>query len=233
MRNAPNVHGQENPLLMRDRCIALAASCLERKRRLEEERYRSVPRSTGAVGRPKFSVSKEQIEFLRTYTFKWVDIADLLGISISTLNRRRVELGVSDEGAFSAITDAELDSAVRQIAVQQPFSGVRIVRGILDSQRIHVPRERVRASLHRVDPANVQLRQRNTIRRRVYNVAGPNSLWHIDGNHKLIRWRIVVHGGIDGFSRLCFFMRASPNNLAATVAHEFLGATAEFGWPHE
>jgi len=24
------------------------------------------------------------------------------------------------------------------------------------------------------------------------------SLWHIDSNHKLILWKIVVHGGIDG-----------------------------------
>ena len=24
---------------------------------------------------------------------------------------------------------------------------------------------------------------------------------HLDGNHKLISWRIVIHGGIDGFSR--------------------------------
>ena len=27
----------------------------------------------------------------------------------------------------------------------------------------------------------------------------PNSLWHIDGYHKLIRWRIVIHGVIDGY----------------------------------
>ena len=38
-----------------------------------------------------------------------------------------------------------------------------------------------------------------TIRRRVYCVDGPNSLWHIDGHHKLIKWRFVVHGGINGF----------------------------------
>ena len=25
--------------------------------------------------------------------------------------------------------------------------------------------------------------------------AGPNSLWHIDGNHKLIKWHLVIHGG--------------------------------------
>ena len=28
------------------------------------------------------------------------------------------------------------------------------------------------------------------------------SLWHIDGYHKLIRCKIVIHGGIDGYSRM-------------------------------
>nr|CAG8645041.1 5795_t:CDS:2 [Entrophospora candida] len=27
-----------------------------------------------------------------------------------------------------------------------------------------------------------------------YKVAGLNSLWHIDGHHELIRWKLVVHG---------------------------------------
>ena len=40
----------------------------------------------------------------------------------------------------------------------------------------------------------------------------PNSLWHIDGHHSLIRWRIVIHGGIDGYSRLIVFLHASTNN---------------------
>ena len=34
----------------------------------------------------------------------------------------------------------------------------------------------------------------------------PNSLWHIDGYHKLIRWRVIIHGGIDGFSRLPVYL---------------------------
>ena len=176
-------------------------------------------------------MSKEQIEWLREYSFKWVDIAELLGISISTLNRWRHELRVSDEGSFTTISDADLDSVVREISGEQPFSGIRIVRGMLDSRRIHVPRERVRMSLHRVDPVNVQLRRTNLVRRRQYSVAGPNFLWHIDGNHELIRWRFVIHGGIDGFSRLCMFMNAATNNRASTVAERFVEATREFGWP--
>ena len=46
------------------------------------------------------------------------------------------------------------------------------------------------------------MRWMNSVARRVYSVPGPNSLWHIDRPHALIRWHFVVHGGIDGFSRL-------------------------------
>ena len=61
--------------------------------------------------------------------------------------------------------------------------------------------------------------------RRPYSVPGPNSLWHIDGHHKLIRWRIVTHGGIDGYSRLIVYLKASSNNKSQTVLANFLRAT--------
>ncbi|KAF7653786.1 hypothetical protein LDENG_00078580 [Lucifuga dentata] len=66
----------------------------------------------------------------------------------------------------------------------------------------------------RVDPNGVLIRtlQLNPRRHRRYSAEAPNSLWHIDGNHKLIRWRIVIHGGIDGFSHLIVYLNASTNN---------------------
>ncbi|CAL9705996.1 unnamed protein product [Knipowitschia caucasica] len=87
--------------------------------------------------------------------------------------------------------------------------------------------------MHRVDHNGVLVRtlQLNPQRRRKYFVLGPNSLWHIDGNHKLIRWRIVVHGGIDGFSRLIVYLSAATNNRAATVLNHFLGAVEVYGIP--
>ena len=63
----------------------------------------------------------------------------------------------------------------------------------------------------------------NTITRRVYSVRGPYSIWHIDGLHCLIRWRFVIHGGIDGFSRLIVCLSCATNNSAATVLALFLG----------
>ncbi len=39
----------------------------------------------------------------------------------------------------------------------------------------------------RIDPEGAAYRaMSHRLQRRVYRVAGPNSLWHIDGNHKLI-----------------------------------------------
>ena len=48
---------------------------------------------------------------------------------------------------------------------------------------------------------------------------------------KLIRWRIVIHGGIDGKTRMVVFLEASNNNLASTVEGYFLQAASRFGWP--
>ena len=46
------------------------------------------------------------------------------------------------------------------------------------------------------------------------------------------RWRFVIHGGIDGFSRMIvFFFKCSTNNLASTVLDCFLQAVGSFGLP--
>ena len=54
---------------------------------------------------------------------------------------------------------------------------------------------------------------------------------HLDGNHKLIAWQIVIHGGIDGFSRAVVFLKASTNNKARTVLNLFQTATRVFHYP--
>lgn len=52
-----------------------------------------------------------------------------------------------------------------------------------------------------------------------------------DGHHKLIRWRFVTHGGIDGYSRLIVYLKCATNNKAATVYNEFRTAVNRFGLP--
>ena len=90
------------------------------------------------------------------------------------------------------------------------------------SMSIHVPRRKVSESLHRVNPISVLTRQCTTVSRRAYSVPAPNSLWHTDDLHCLIRWRFVIHGGIDGFSRRIMFLKTSTNNQSQcfTVVHD-------------
>ncbi|MEQ2238673.1 hypothetical protein ILYODFUR_035583, partial [Ilyodon furcidens] len=82
-----------------------------------------------------------------------------------------------------------------------------------------------------VDPIGRSFRRRRTIRRRVYNVQTPNQLWHFDSNHKLVRWRMVVHGCVDGFSRTIIYLRCCNNNRASTVLCLFVMGVNHFGLP--
>lgn len=211
---------------------AMQLQIFDKIRSLDSEGYRC-QREQGNVGRPRYIITREQIIYLREFSFKWTEIADLLGVSISTLNRHRVSLGLGSDVTprFSDVSDADLDVLVRDIVRRTPFSGIRMVQGEVEDQGIHVQRERIRASLHRVDTLNIRARFSHVVERRQYRVPGPNSLWHVDGNHKLIRWKFVVHGGIDGFSRLCVYLACSTNNRASTVRDHFLSATVDFGWP--
>lgn len=66
------------------------------------------------------------------------------------------------------------------------------------------------------------------VRCRVCYAEGPNYVWHIDGNHKLIRWQLVIHGGVDGYSRTITFLSCSENNHDSTGS-AFEEAVATYG----
>ena len=106
------------------------------------------------------------------------------------------------------------------------------MNGHLSALGVHVPRAKLRTSIHRVhDPINTALRKSIVVRRRVYHVSGPNAVWHIDGNHKLIRWRMVIHGGVDGYSRTIVYLKGAQNNRADTVMVAFNEAVDEYCLP--
>ena len=54
---------------------------------------------------------------------------------------------------------------------------------------------------------------------------------HTEEPAGLIRWGIIIHGFIDGYSCLITGLRASNNNLASTVLDLFLNAAAVYGAP--
>ena len=153
-------------------------------------------------------------------------------MSRTTLWRRLQEANFNfQESRFSSISEVHLEQQVSDIKATFVNCGERMVMGILRSRGIHVPRHRVRDIIRRIDPINTALRWRAMHPRYQYDVPGPNALWHIDGLHKLIRWGFVVHGGIDGYSRLVVFLKCATNNRAETVMSSFLESTRRYGIP--
>ena len=45
------------------------------------------------------------------------------------------------------------------------------------------------------------------------------------------RWKIVLHGAIDGFSRYVLYLKATTNNRASTVLALFTRAVDMYGLP--
>ena len=89
----------------------------------------------------------------------------------------------------STIAELELDDKVREIVRYFPQIGYRRLLGELERQSIRITRSKARESLQRIDPVGVTERWlQGPVSRRKYSVKGPLSLWHIDGNHKLIRY---------------------------------------------
>ena len=97
------------------------------------------------------------------------------------------EFGLSVSALYSFITDLELDELVSQIKCEFPNCGYRLLHGHLMSRSQRVSQARIRESLER-NPQGVAVRWSSAIQRREYAVLAPLSLWHLDGNNKLIRY---------------------------------------------
>ena len=106
-----------------------------------------------------------------------------------------------------------------------------MIAGHLLKEGVRVQRAKLRESIHRIDPAGVAKRRSVAVRRRAYHASSPNEVWHIDGHHKLIKWRLVTHGGIDGYSRLITFLQCSSNNRSRTILAAFSSAVETYGLP--
>ena len=182
---------------------------------------------SSSVGRPPIPVDRASLAYLRSLNFTWAEVSSVLGVSSRTLQRRAGEWNIN---RFTVISNQALDNEIYQIKQNFPNSGEVMITGHLLSRGIHIQRQRLRDSLVRLRGfTNIGINR--SIFRRSYSVPGPNFLWHIDGNHKLIKYRLVIHGGIDGFSRLITYISCASNNRADTVLNEFLKATERYGTP--
>lgn len=127
-------------------------------------------------------------------------LARILKVSGSLVRKWLKEHDLST--AFSNLTDDELDHLIKRFRLNRPDSGQSYAIGFVRSKKHKVQRRRVLAAMQRVNPLGVLLRKKKKIVRRDYTAKRPNSMRHMDGYHKLIRYGVVVHGFIDGNSRL-------------------------------
>ena len=184
------------------------------------------------VGRPSYAIDMDDIKYLLSLGFSKCKVAEFLGISRKTLyNKIASSSAPMDFNKYSVISEPDLDAVVRQIKQEHPNDGEIMLAGHLLKQGIRVQRAKLRASIHRIDPQGVAARRSVAVKRREYHVLGPNEVWHLDGHHKLIKWRLVTHGAIDGYSRMITFLQASSNNRADTVIRVFRSAVEMYGLP--
>ena len=118
---------------------------------------------------------------------------------------------------FSRVSDNQLDLEVLALTNDYPFCAEIMLRKLLKDRGFNVERYRLRGSIHRVNNFDVQARKKERLKRRVYNIKGANHLWHIDTNHKLIKWYIIIFGAIDGYSRLPVSLYCINNNKTTSV----------------
>jgi len=180
------------------------------------------------VGRPLYDIPEDQLDFLVECNFMVKDISNMFGVSKRTIERRMREFGITKQAKITLLTDEDLDKVVGEIKETFPNCVSKMLVGYLRSRQIRIQRHRVRDALHRIDPVGVIAHRRN------YNVSRPLGLWHLvilDGNHQLIKWRFVIHGCVDGYSRIPVYLACRDNNQADTVLQLFLKAVVEWGLP--
>ena len=176
--------------------------------------YRPEVQSTGERGRPRFVITREQLECLRAEFNSWTQIASDLGVGRQTIYNRRRELGFSFTfQRYTVVNDASLDAAIADEMSHFPRSGETNIIAGLRRRGLFVPRWRVREALIRVDPINRANRWGQRIVRRPYCVPHSNFLWHMDTNMKLRHWRLCIHGCVDGYSRLITYLRVRVSGV--------------------
>lgn len=88
---------------------------------------------------------------------------------------------------YASIVDSELGDLVQEIKLYFPMCGNKQLQGHLLSHGFWVQQQRVRDSQRWVDPEGSIMRRLQAVNCRKYQIPSPRSLWHMDGNHKLIR----------------------------------------------
>ena len=93
-----------------------------------------------------FPLVVNKLTMLIEHRFSVPQIAEMFGVSVSTLRRRMTEYALSISATYSSINDEELDALVGEIQVMFPMCGNRRMLGHLLARGVRVQHNRVRES---------------------------------------------------------------------------------------
>ena len=100
-------------------------------------------------------------------------MAQLLGVSVSTIRRRMLSFNISIRATYSFISDTDLDGTSFRRAATVSKLGEQADVWLSFFTNIRVQYSHVRELQSRVDPDGSMMRQLLTLRRRSYSVRGP------------------------------------------------------------
>lgn len=156
---------------------------------------------TGKRGRPRKNIDRAFLENMfsgnRGLTMK--EVSEAINIHPKTLKNYLKFYGLKKK--FSNKTDVEIDNHLRLYRQHHPQAGLRYVTGYFRSLGHRFKRQRILEALHRTDGVGLRLRYRKQVSRPDYHSKRPNSLWSVDGHHKLILWGIIIAGIVDTYCR--------------------------------
>ena len=111
-------------------------------------------------GRPAMDVDPDEVKYLLSVGFSKTKVAEIMGVSRQTIyNKTRAWGQRVDFEKYSVITDSDLDGKIKDIKLSHPHDGEVMMTGHLLSLGIRIPRERLRASIRRVDPVGTAERR--------------------------------------------------------------------------
>lgn len=96
------------------------------------------------VGRPRFHIPRQQLQYLIEHQFTVPQMAGMLGVSTRTVEKRMSEFGLSIRQQYASLTDGELEGIVREILQQYPTCGNQQLQGYLVSRGVCVQRDHLR-----------------------------------------------------------------------------------------
>ena len=154
---------------------------------------------TGRPGRPRKVVSESILReiFRPGRNIKVSQAARALNIHRHTVEHYLRSYRINKK-EYTQLSDEELDVLVEEFKQKRPTTGLGYLRGHLLQRGWRIQRDRLLASISRVDGVQKVLRKNSAIKRCKYVSSRPNAVWHMDGYHKLGPWGFVVHAFIDG-----------------------------------